>query len=202
MHPGQVFEWTDKGAMLRLVGRSLAHIFCSGPGGLAVVHAPVVVTDAGKLWFHISRRNRAAAQIGDNRVLISVVGREAYQSANWYASADQVPTWHYESVEIDGIARELSDAQLLALLDALSDEFEQLHSPEKPWNRAKMDAQKFEAMTKAIVGFEVDPIAVRGTRKFNQHKSDADARAMIEGQGGSGRRDIVEAIREARESPL
>ena len=61
-----------------------------------------------------------------------------------------------------------------------------------------MEPGRFEAMTKAIVGFEVVPEAVRGTRKFNQHKSGEDLAATIDGQKGAGREDIVQAIREAK----
>jgi transcriptional regulator len=150
----------------------------------------------GRVWFHVARRNRIAGQIEGKRVLISVSGREAYQSANWYASDDQVPTWHYEAVEIEGQARRLSEEELVALLDQLSDTFEGRHSPDRPWTRAKMAPGKFEAMTKAIIGFEVDPVAIRGTRKFNQHKRGEDLAATIEGQRGAGREDIVAAIGE------
>ena len=59
-----------------------------------------------------------------------------------------------------------------------------------------MTPGKFEAMLRAIVGFEVDPTEVRGTRKFNQHKAADDLSATIEGQLGAGREDIVAAIRE------
>jgi transcriptional regulator len=130
-------------------------------------------------------------------VLISVVGRHAYQSANWYASADQVPTWHYEAVEIEGIARELSHDELVAQLDGLAETYEPRVEPEYPWTRGKMDPAKFEAMTRAIVGFEVEPTEIRGTRKFNQHKPGPDLDATIEGQRGAGREDIVAAIRDA-----
>ena len=61
-----------------------------------------------------------------------------------------------------------------------------------------MEAARFDAMVKAIVGFEVKPTGIRGTRKFNQHKSDADLAATIAGQEEAGRADIVAAIREAR----
>jgi len=40
------------------------------------------------------------------------------------------------------------------------------------------------------------PTAMRGTRKFNQHKIGADLEASIEGQLGVGREDIVAAMRE------
>lgn len=201
MHPNPAFDWTDRQAMLEFVSRhAFAHIFSASAAGLAVVHAPLIVTAAGKLQFHTSRRNRAVDQLAGNRLLISIVGREAYQSANWYESADQVPTWHYESVEIEGPARELTGDELVDLLDELSQVFEGRHSPDRPWTRAKMADGKFDAMIRAIVGFEIEPAEFRGTRKFNQHKSDADTRATIAGQSGAGRPDIIHAIMESRRS--
>ena len=197
MHPNRAFHWDDLGEMLRFVSRhAFAHIFTSSDAGLFVVHVPLLVTD-GRIRFHVARRNRIAEQIEGRPVLISVSGREAYQSANWYVSDNQVPTWHYEAVEIEGEARRLSDEELVALLDELSAVFESRHSPANPWTRAKMEPGKFETMTKAIMGFEVSPAEIRGTRKFNQHKASGDLAATSEGQRLAGRGDIVAAIREA-----
>lgn len=197
MHPNKIFDWTDREEMLRFAGeRGFAHIFTASDAGLFVVHVPILVTRGGKVWFHVARRNRIADHIDGSAVLISVAGRDAYQSANWYVSDNQVPTWHYEAVEIEGPARTLSDEELVALLDGLSDRHEGQHSPERPWTRAKMAPGKFEAMTRAIVGFEVEPTQVRGTRKFNQHKAAHDLAATIEGQLAAGRDDIVAAIGE------
>jgi transcriptional regulator len=195
MHPNAAFAWTDRTEMLEFVAEhSFAHVFTASEAGLFVVHVPVVVRD-GRVWFHVARRNRIEEQIDGRPVLVSVSGREAYQSANWYVSENQVPTWHYEAVEVEGTARTLSSDELVTLLDALSDRMEHRHSPEKPWTRDKMGPGKFEAMIRAIVGFEVDPVEVRGTRKFNQHKTGEDLAATIEGQRGAGRDDIVAAIR-------
>jgi transcriptional regulator len=196
MHPNAAFHWSDRAEMLDFAGnRSFAHIFTASAAGLFVVHAPVLVRD-GRLWFHVARRNRIADHLEGQRVLVSVAGRDGYQSANWYASANQVPTWHYEAAEIEGVARRLSDEELVELVDRLSEVMEGRLSPDNPWTRAKMEPGKFEAMTKAIVGFEVEPAAVRGTRKFNQHKRGEDLAATIEGQRGAGREDIVAAIEE------
>jgi transcriptional regulator len=196
MHPNPAFEWSDRTGMLDFVSeQSFAHIFTATGAGQFVVHAPVIVRD-GNVLFHVSRRNRIADQIDGRPVLVSVLGRHAYHSANWYASNDQVSTWHYEAVEVEGRARRVSDDELVELIDQLSDTMEHRYSPERPWTRAKMASGKFEAMTKAIVGFEVEPTAIRGTRKFNQHKSGEDLAAVIEGQRGAGREDIVAAIKE------
>jgi transcriptional regulator len=196
MHPNAAFHWSDPSEMLEFVSkRAFAHVFSASDLGLLVVHAPVVVRD-GRIQFHVARRNRIADRIDGRRVLVSVSGREGYQSANWYASEDQVPTWHYEAVEIEGPARRLSDEELVEFVDDLSDTMEARHSPERPWTRAKMAPGKFDAMIKAIVGFEVEPAELRGTRKFNQHKRGADLAATIAGQRGAGRDDIVQAIEE------
>ena len=200
MHPNAAFHWTDRSEMLDFVAEhSFAHIFTASEAGQFVVHAPVIVRD-GRIWFHVAKRNRIADQLDRGRALVSVSGREGYQSANWYVSEDQVPTWHYEAVEIEGAVRQLADEELIALLDQLSEVMEGRHSPEKPWTRAKMAPGRFEAMTKAIVGFEVEPTEVRGTRKFNQHKRGDDLAATIDGQRSIGREDIVAAIEDLTRS--
>lgn len=197
MHPNKVFDWTDRAEMLRFADeRAFAHIFTASDERLFVVHAPVLVTDGGQVWFHVARRNQIAEHLDGRPLLISISGREAYQSANWYVSENQVPTWHYEAVEIEGVARQLSGEELVELLDGLSERHEGRLSPERPWTRAKMGPGKFEAMTRAIVGFEVDPTEVRGTRKFNQHKQAEDLAATVDGQLGAGRDDVVAAIRD------
>ena len=196
MHPNAAFAWNDPGEILEFVAaRAFAHVFTASDAGLFVAHVPVMVKD-GKIWFHIARRNRMVGQIDGQPALVSIAGREAYQSANWYKSDDQVPTWHYEAVEIEGPARRLADDELVNLLDRLSALMEGRHSPEAPWTRGKMSPGKFDAMTKAIVGFEVEPKAFRGTRKFNQHKSAEDLAATIAGQDSAGRSDVVAAIEE------
>lgn len=199
MHPNQAFDWTDRAEMLRFADQhAFAHIFTASEAGLFVVHAPLLVTEAGRARFHVARRNRIAGHLDGRPLLISVSGREAYQSANWYASDNQVPTWHYEAVEIDGVARRISDEELVELLDGLSERHEARVSPERPWTRDKMEPGRFEAMCRAIVGFEVDPVEVRGTRKFNQHKSADDLAATIDGQQRAGRDDIIAAIDQLR----
>ena len=202
MHPNRVFDWDDRQAMLEFVAtRAFAHIFTADMDGLFVAHAPLVVGGDGRVQFHVARRNRAAGQFAGRPVLLSVAGIDAYHSANWYASPDQVPTWLYQAVELEGEARQLSEPELIAQLDRLSETMERRWSPEAPWTRGKMAPGKFEAMLRAIVGFEVEPRVVRGTRKFNQHKSAADVEASIAGQLGAAREDIASAIRGAATRP-
>jgi predicted FMN-binding regulatory protein PaiB len=58
-----------------------------------------------------------------------------------------------------------------------------------------MDPRRFEAFTRAIIGFEIRIEALRGTRKFNQHKSAADIEANVRGLTEAGRVDVAEAVK-------
>jgi transcriptional regulator len=195
MHPNKSFAWDDRGEMLEFVAeRAFAHIFVAGLDERAVVHAPILVIDHARVQFHAFRNNRAAALVPSAQVLASITSLDAYQSANWYVSPNQVPTWHYQAVEIEGTARALGESELVEHLDRLSAVMEGRFSPEAPWTRAKMEPGKFEAMIKALSGFEVAVEAIRGTRKFNQHKPADDVEANVRGLTGAGRSDVAEAV--------
>src|SRR4051794_34564281 len=171
MHPNKSFAWNDRAEMMRFVSeRAFAHIFVAGADTRAVLHAPILVIDDATLQFHAFRNNCAATLLPSAKVLASVTALDAYQSANWYVSSNQVPTWHYQAVELEGTARAMSESELVEHLDRLSGVMEGRFSPDAPWTRAKMEPGKFESMIKALDGFELAIDAIRGTRKFNQHK--------------------------------
>jgi transcriptional regulator len=121
--------------------------------------------------FHVARGNVLAGLAdGKSNWLIAVNGADAYVSADWYASQDQVPTWLYQAVHLTGSVRVMADSQLGPHLEALSAKFESWLAPKPPWTSAKMPAGRLDAMKKAIVGL--------GSFKLNQHKSDVDHAAV------------------------
>jgi transcriptional regulator len=125
--------------------------------------------------FHLARGN-PLIQLADGRTswLLAANGPDAYVSADWYVSPDQVPTWLYQAVHLTGPVRRLSDNELAVQIDTLSAKFENWLAPKKPWTSAKMTAGRFEAMKKAIVGLVMTVVEVEGSFKLNQHKSEAD----------------------------
>ena len=172
MHPNRAFDWEDREAMLALV-REVA--FCTiCVDGPFVVHAPVVAVAPDRIRFHVARSNRAVPALAGSRALLSCLGPDAYISPDWYGTPDQVPTWNYLAVEAEGPLRRLDEAELTGLLDDLSAEHEAKLAPKPAWTRTKMTSGRFEAMLKAIVGFELAVEALRGTRKLGQQKQDAE----------------------------
>ena len=152
--------------------------------------------------FHVARQNPLVALAGGKTSwLLAVSGADAYVSADWYVSPDQVPTWLYQSVHLTGSVRTLSADELAVQIDALSAKFERWLHPKKPWSTAKMTAARLEALKKAIVGLVMTVEEIEGSFKLNQTKSDADFAAVagaLAAQDNSDAREIAQLMRQTR----
>jgi transcriptional regulator len=131
-------------------------------------------------------------------VLATIVGEQGYVSPDWYGTADQVPTWNYRIVEIEGVARRLDEDALVGQLDDLSAAQEALLAPKAPWTRDKMAPARFVAMTKAIVGFAIAHSEMRGVAKLGQNKTASEFAGALAGLRASGRGDLAAAMEAAR----
>jgi transcriptional regulator len=125
--------------------------------------------------FHVARHNPLLKLAdGTSSWLMAVNGADAYVSADWYVSPDQVPTWLYQAVHLTGTVRKLADNELGPHLDMLSAKFENWLAPKLPWTSSKMTAGRLAAMKQAIVGLVMTVEEIEGSFKLNQHKSDVD----------------------------
>ena len=192
MHPNPLFR-PEAAALLAEAERiGFAHIFAATADGPMVVHAPVTLHDDG-LRFHVSRANRIIRHLEGAAVVASVAGPHGYVSANWYAvPGDQVPTWNYQTIEIDGVAHEVDAAGLTEQLDRLAT----LHEPrDNPWDRGKVAPDAFAKQLSGIRGFAINVSAVRGTTKLSQNKTAADRAGVIAGFDRQGKDDIAALMR-------
>ena len=196
MHPSRAFHDLDEEAALAAAERiAFAHIVTVMDGAPIVAHAPIARAGERAFRFHLARGNRLTPHLDGARVLLSLVGEHGYITPNWYRPpGDQVPTWNYVAVELDGTARLLPDEALVEQLDRLAEMHEPGLSP-VPWTRGKMDPAKFDAMRKAIRGFEVTVAAVRVTNKLGQNKPVDDRAGVIAGLEASGNTALAAAIR-------
>ena len=177
MHPNRAFAWNDRDEMLAFVADIAFCTICAD--GPVVAHAPVLVDPPGRIRFHLARGNRA--KLDGRRAIVSCLGADAYVSPDWYGTPDQVPTWNYLAVEAEGPLRRLDEGELATLLDDLSAAHEARLAPKPQWSRAKLSAGRFEAMLKAIIGYELAIEDLRGTRKLGQHKSESERRGAADG---------------------
>ncbi|WP_407174128.1 FMN-binding negative transcriptional regulator [Bradyrhizobium sp. STM 3562] len=152
--------------------------------------------------FHVARHNPLIKLAGaTSSWLLAVTGADVYVSADYYVSPDQVPTWLYQAVHLTGPVRVLTDDELTVQVDTLSTKFEERLLPKKPWTSAKMTAGRFEAMKRAIVGLVMTVEEVEGSFKLNQHKTEADYRAVsaaLAARPDANAQQISHLMREAR----
>ncbi len=170
MHPDPAFRWDEARARAFVAAEGFGALFAATPDGPRVAHVPVVTGADGSLRFHLARTNALAAHLASATALFVAQGPHAYISPQWYADGpDQVPTWNYVAVEVEGIVHPIDRAALREQIDALAMTYE----PEPQWSVDAMDPGKAEAMFDAILGFELVPTAWRSTAKLSQNKSPA-----------------------------
>ncbi|MBI5939792.1 MAG: FMN-binding negative transcriptional regulator [Caulobacterales bacterium] len=199
MHPSRLFHQDDPSVLAALVAqRGFALLVGVADGRPIVAQAPVLLEDR-RLRFHLSRGNALSAglQAPGVRALAVVAGPDAYVSPDWYGLDDQVPTWNYLSVEMEGPVTVVDDAAAATLLDDLSAHFEAPLAPKPVWTRHKMTPGRFDALLGMIVAFEMTVERFEGVWKLGQNKSPeaiAGVVAALEGQPDQGSRDIADLM--------
>lgn len=188
MHPNPAFRNDDRTLFSALIAEAgFGMVFLTTPDGPRVAHVPLLLTDAGTLRFHLALGNALTRHLDGARALAVVNGPDGYISARWYSDPDQVPTWNYLALEMEGPVRRMDREGLLALLEDVSAHHEARVSEGTPWTMDKMARIKRDRMMDMIVGFELTVEAWRPTVKLSQNKS-ADERArVIEGLKGEGK---------------
>lgn len=151
-------------------------VSCDGGRPLASSVPFLIEERSGKgprVTFHVARGN-PLAQAAEKRGywMLAVQGADAYVSAAWYESPEQVPTWLYEAVHLSGPVSVVPPEHARAHLDALTARFE--GGIETPWTTERLSPERLAQLERAIVVIEMLVEEIAGSFKLNQHKSDAD----------------------------
>jgi transcriptional regulator len=192
MHPNRKFHVTDRAELAAVVRETgFGMIVVQTDEGLRAVHVPVLI-EGELLRFHVSKGNLVhAALVGGCEALFVANGPHAYVSPEDYDLEDRVPTWAYVAVELNGPLRTLDEAELVALVDDLSAEFERRLAPKPAWTRDRMTPGRFEGLLKAIAGFEMTIQAWRGTAKIDQDKPAAVRASVAAALAGRGEGEMA-----------
>ncbi|WP_458761085.1 FMN-binding negative transcriptional regulator [Afipia sp. TerB] len=197
----------DRAASLAFAAARGFGLVCAYDGGKPVASPVPFHIEYGRdgtplVCFHLARHNPLIGLAdGVGPWLFAVSGPDAYVSADWYVSPDQVPTWLYQAVHMTGPVRPMTGDGLAEHLDLVSARFENELAPKRPWTMDKMSAGRREAMMKGIVGLVMSVEEVEGSFKLNQHKSDADhvaVTAALALQKSTDARDLSNAMHAMR----
>jgi transcriptional regulator len=147
------------------------------PDGLQSVFVPVVVhDDHAKIFSHLARANSWWRSLKDgDEVLGLFLVASAYVSPSNYPSRFEhpgvVPTWNYVAAEVRGRLTLHDDSEwLLAQVRMVTEQFEAGRSPE--WLLDESPSEYVDRQVKAIVGIEIDVVAIQGKAKLSQNRPD------------------------------
>lgn len=196
MHPNPILHWTDRDQLRGFVADvAFGALFAGTPDGPRVAHVPAVWLDDDTLGLHVSRGNGITRHLDGASALFVVQGPDGYVSPKWYGQGpEQVPTWNYAAVEVEGVCRRMERDALAAQIDQLVAE-QEWRTPEPRWTTDKMPRADYGKMLDMIVGFRLEVAAWRGTMKVGQNKPEAVRLAAADGVEASGRRGIAALMR-------
>jgi transcriptional regulator len=198
MHLPPAFRLDDPeaiDALVREVGLATL-VGTRDDGALEVTHVPLVLRrgpgDGATLVGHVARASDTWRVLDGRPVIAIFQGPHAYVSAATYTSpADQVPTWNYVVVHVEGTLRTTTCPELRADFEALACTFE---GPEPRWSLGTLSLELLTALEAAIVGVRVEVTRITAKAKVSQNRSTEDrarVRAMLATRGDTASLALV-----------
>lgn len=202
MHPNSAFRHADRSLLEALIDQvAFGMIFAHTPDGPRVAHVPLLWTGDGAVQFHLARGNALTKHLDGATVLAVVNGPDGYVSPRWYADggAEQVPTWNYAAVELEGRVRRMDEEGLLGQITTLSAKHEARVSAGQPWTMDKLSEVRRIGLVKSIVGFELEVQVWRETLKLSQNRNPEDRVSLAAGLESEGAAAIALMMRSVTE---
>jgi len=189
----------DEDAAWRIVREAGAGMLVvATPDGLQSVFVPVVVNDDHtKILSHLARANSWWRSLKDgDEVLGLFLVASAYVSPTNYPSRFEspgvVPTWNYVATEVRGRLTIHEDPEwLLRQVRLVTEQFEAGRSPQ--WLLDDAPSEYVARQVKAIVGIEIDVVAIQGKAKLSQNRPEVDHDAVRDNlaQGTPAERNVA-----------
>ena len=169
--------------------RPLGLLITLADAGLQANPIPFLIdagpTPLGTLRGHVARANplwrEARAEVN---ALVVFQGPQAYVSPSMYptkaAHGKVVPTWNYVTVQARGRLCAMDDAKWVRnIVERLT----QTHEASRavPWAVSDAPADYIETMLRAIVGIEIELVALHGKWKVTQNRNQADRQGVAYG---------------------
>ncbi|MCC7406268.1 MAG: FMN-binding negative transcriptional regulator [Bdellovibrionales bacterium] len=181
------FSTTDLSHTLALMQKyPFATLISFDKAGAPIINHFPLLTELveGKITIvgHMAKRNPQWRNFASHpRAVVVFSGPHTYITPSWYVSGRDVPTWNYAVAHVEGTVRLVEDfAALTALLQRLTQQFE--HGSSSPWQfELPEDLQQPEALTSAIVGFEIQVDKIETKFKLSQNRSVDDRRGILAG---------------------
>ncbi|EAZ80123.1 FMN-binding negative transcriptional regulator [Algoriphagus machipongonensis] len=170
IHP--LNKWENEPAIIDLIKNySFATLVTQTDGKPWATHIPLILSKNKQgdtiLTGHIAKANPQWRNIAEGEALAIFQGPHAYISSSWY-NHENVPTWNYQAVHIQGTLKIITGHDLIDHLKSLVDKFEE----GRP-NRVSVEGMSknyLDSQLKGLVGLEMTITEVQAASKLSQNR--------------------------------
>lgn len=199
------FRNDDDAAAFRLIADYGFATLVSVVDGRPMISQLPMIGDAERrlLRGHVARGNPHGGNLGGARATAIFTGVDGYISPNWYQDRTRVPTWDFESVEVEGEARLLTtDEEIDAMLIEFSAHHERRRhdlAQDSEWKIEKLPPEKQVRLRRGIIAFEISIERIEMKSKLSQNSPAEDRAGVLAAlaAGNEAQRALGEAIRKA-----
>lgn len=175
MYQPEAFREDDLGTIHEFVETHAFGVLVTAPEGVPVAsHLPFHLERArgerGTLVAHMARANSQWSHFRTGgEALVVFAGPHGYVSPRWYAKRTNVPTWNYTAVHAYGRPRVFEDeARVRDALAALARTYEA--GAADAWSLEDLPENAVQALTRAIVAFEIPIERLEAKFKLSQNR--------------------------------
>lgn len=181
MYIPDIYVNENRSEILRFIEEnSFAILVNQSNDKINATHIPLFIeeNDNDKLILsgHISKLNPQSENFAENgNVLAIFSGAHSYISSSWY-DYEEVPTWNYIAVHVEGKIEILNQEQTLLHLENLVNKYEK--NSEKPIS-TKTLSEKTMRQANGILAFKIIVEKIDAVKKLSQNKSENNKKSII-----------------------
>lgn len=181
MYIPDIYVNENQSEILRFIEEnSFAILVNQSNGKINATHIPLFIEESTNnklvLSGHISKLNPQSENFAENgNVLAIFSGAHSYISSSWY-DHEEVPTWNYIAVHVEGKIEILNQELTLLHLENLVNKYEK--NSENPIS-TKTLSEKTMRQANGIVAFTIIVEKIDAVKKLSQNKNEVTKKSII-----------------------
>lgn len=181
MYIPDIYKNENRSEILRFIEEnSFAILVNQSNNKINATHIPLFIEESNEnqliLSGHISKLNPQSENFQENgNVLAIFSGAHSYISSSWY-DYEEVPTWNYMAVHVEGKIEILNEEQKLLHLENLVNKYER--NSEKPISTKSLSKETM-SQANGILAFNIIVTNIDAVKKLSQNKSENNKKSII-----------------------
>jgi transcriptional regulator len=200
MYIPDIYVNENRSEILRFIEEnSFAILVNQSNSKINATHIPLFIEESDDnqliLSGHISKLNPQSENFAENGSVLAIFsGAHSYISSSWY-DYEEVPTWNYLAVHVEGKIEILNEEQKLLHLENLVNKYEK--NSEKPISTKSLSKETM-SQANGILAFNIIVTKIEAVKKLSQNKSENNKKSIIshlEKSGDEGAKCIANEMK-------